>query len=304
MSAAAAARPHRLPPPRQPAARGPRARWSGRYCAAIALAALLTEHPLLLGSLLATVLAAGARAGQRAAAAAGPAPQRAAAARPQRGRQPARQPPGPDGVRPARRLGRAGAGQPDPRGARLRASCSRCGCWSSGSPVCWRCAPPTPTSCSAPGAPEPARRPQRHPRPAPGAGAGRRRRPPRRGPALPARGERPQARPPASGSPSSGPPSPGPSSAPSTWRPSWRCAATPLPPGTAQARPPLASRPRLRRRGERDRAAGGGGRPRGWRRLPRLSARERALDPAVVALALAIPAIALAPFLDRQGIEP
>ncbi len=33
------------------------------YCAAIALAALLTEHPLLLGSLLATVLAAGAAAG-------------------------------------------------------------------------------------------------------------------------------------------------------------------------------------------------------------------------------------------------
>ena len=35
----------------------------GAYCAAIALAALLTEHPLLLGSLLATVLAAGAAAG-------------------------------------------------------------------------------------------------------------------------------------------------------------------------------------------------------------------------------------------------
>ena len=35
----------------------------GAYCAAIALAALLTEHPLLLGSLLATVLCVGAGAG-------------------------------------------------------------------------------------------------------------------------------------------------------------------------------------------------------------------------------------------------
>ncbi len=33
------------------------------YCAAIAVAALVTEHPLLLGSLLATILAAGAAAG-------------------------------------------------------------------------------------------------------------------------------------------------------------------------------------------------------------------------------------------------
>ncbi len=79
----------------------------GAYCAAIALAALLTEHPLLLGSLLATVLAAGAAAGNG--------PQLLRALRrtalplpdPQRGRQPARQPPGPDGVREARRLGRA-----------------------------------------------------------------------------------------------------------------------------------------------------------------------------------------------------
>ena len=35
----------------------------GAYCVALALAALLTEHPLLLASLLATVLAAGAAAG-------------------------------------------------------------------------------------------------------------------------------------------------------------------------------------------------------------------------------------------------
>jgi energy-coupling factor transport system permease protein len=35
----------------------------GAYCASIALAALLTEHPLLLASLLATVLCAGAAAG-------------------------------------------------------------------------------------------------------------------------------------------------------------------------------------------------------------------------------------------------
>jgi len=35
----------------------------GAYCAAISVAALMTEHPLLLGSLLATVLCAGAAAG-------------------------------------------------------------------------------------------------------------------------------------------------------------------------------------------------------------------------------------------------
>ena len=68
--------------------------------------------------------------------------------------------------------------------------------------------------------------------------------------------------------------------------------------------PPLASRPGIRRLGGRDHIAGAVLLAHGTARFAAYPLVSAPLGPAVVALAIALPALALAPFLDRSGIEP
>ena len=97
----------------------------------LATAALIVEHPLLLGALLSRVLGAAARARARRRALRAGRRAIAADAAPDGARQRPRQPRGADRVRPARRLGRPRPGQPDASRPSSTGSSSACDCWSS-----------------------------------------------------------------------------------------------------------------------------------------------------------------------------
>ena len=148
--------------------------------------------------------------------------------------------------------------------------------------------------------------PQRHRRAAPGARARRRRRPPRRGPALPSRRPRAQAPAPASGSAVlratvAGALERSLDVAAVLEMRGYPLAAAGARAGSAAARATTSPSPPRPPRSRCWRSAARSPGPRPSTAYPLVSAP---LDPAVVALALALPALALAPFLDRAGIEP